>query len=192
MHSDDRSTPEPANLDLVYEELLASRASLSPSRFPQQEFRDFKQKNRKALFEKDVMTSVIPVICGDVQYRNQQDVLFTELTPLTTEGAVRPKPDFFDGADLEDLDRKVRDKEDEESLYSLVIPTKHPSVPVAPNFYLEAKARSGGAHVAQRQACYDGAIGARATHALQNYGAEEPAFDGNAYTYSSTYHDGHA
>ncbi|KAL2264074.1 hypothetical protein VTK26DRAFT_2568 [Humicola hyalothermophila] len=27
-------------------------------------------------------------------------------------------------------------------------------------------------------------------HALQNYGAEEPAFDGNAYTYSSTYHSG--
>jgi hypothetical protein len=27
-------------------------------------------------------------------------------------------------------------------------------------------------------------------HALQNYGAEEPAFDGNAYTYSSTYHAG--
>jgi hypothetical protein len=27
-------------------------------------------------------------------------------------------------------------------------------------------------------------------HALQNYGAGEPAFDGNAYTYSSTYHAG--
>jgi hypothetical protein len=24
-------------------------------------------------------------------------------------------------------------------------------------------------------------------YALQNYGAEEPAFDGNTYTYSSTY-----
>ncbi|KAL2257991.1 hypothetical protein VTK26DRAFT_8878 [Humicola hyalothermophila] len=27
-------------------------------------------------------------------------------------------------------------------------------------------------------------------HALQNYGEEEPAFDGNTYTYSSTYYAG--
>jgi hypothetical protein len=27
-------------------------------------------------------------------------------------------------------------------------------------------------------------------HALQNYGEEEPTYDGNAYTYSSTYHAG--
>ncbi|KAK3372344.1 hypothetical protein B0H63DRAFT_484434 [Podospora didyma] len=32
--------------------------------------------------------------------------------------------------------------------------------------------------------------GARAMHALQNYGEEEPAYNGNAYTYSSTYHAG--
>lgn len=28
-------------------------------------------------------------------------------------------------------------------------------------------------------------------HALQNYGEEEPGFDGNTYSYSSTYHAGH-
>ena len=40
------------------------------------------------------------------------------------------------------------------------------------------------------QVCYDGAIGARAMHALQNYGQAEPIFDNKAYTMSSTYHDG--
>lgn len=33
--------------------------------------------------------------------------------------------------------------------------------PVAPNFYLEVKEPDGLAAMAQRQACYDGAIGAR-------------------------------
>ncbi|RYP49979.1 hypothetical protein DL768_004414 [Monosporascus sp. mg162] len=65
-----------------------------------------------------------------------------------------------------------------------------PSVPVAPNFFLEAKAPKGAANVLKRQACYNGAYGARAMHALQNYGEEELGFDGNAYTYSSTCHAG--
>lgn len=31
---------------------------------------------------------------------------------------------------------------------------------------------------------------ADAMHSLQNYGAHEPQYNGNAYSYSSTYHDG--
>ncbi|KAE8453668.1 hypothetical protein EG329_009179 [Mollisiaceae sp. DMI_Dod_QoI] len=62
--------------------------------------------------------------------------------------------------------------------------------PVAPNFFLEAKRPSGGADVAKRQACYDGAIEARAMHQLQSYGKDEPVYDGNAYTITTTYHAG--
>lgn len=80
--------------------------------------------------------------------------------------------------------------DEEGNLNKLIIPTKHASAPVAPNFFLETKAPSGGADVGLRQALHNGAIGARAIHTLQNYGAEEPPFDGNAYSYSSTYHDG--
>ncbi|KAH6628900.1 hypothetical protein F5144DRAFT_605010 [Chaetomium tenue] len=62
--------------------------------------------------------------------------------------------------------------------------------PVVPNFFLEVEDPEGGAIASKRRAGYDGAIGARAIHALQNYGADEPTFDGSAYTYSSTYHAG--
>lgn len=72
----------------------------------------------------------------------------------------------------------------------MIVPIKHTNVPVAPNFFLEAKAPRGGADVPRRQACYDGAYGARATHSLQSYGEDEPVYDGNAYSYSSTYHAG--
>jgi len=77
-------------------------------------------------------------------------------------------------------------------LNSLIIPSSTNAVrrPAAPSFFLEAKAPWGGADIAKRQAGLDGALGARAIHALQNYGTEEPVFDGNAYTYSSTYVDG--
>jgi hypothetical protein len=62
--------------------------------------------------------------------------------------------------------------------------------PAVPNWFLEIKGPNGIPAVATRQARYDGAIGARAIHSLQNYGEEEPVYDGNAYTYSSTYQTG--
>lgn len=37
---------------------------------------------------------------------------------------------------------------------------------------------------------YDGAVGARAMHKLQNYGADNPVYDNKAYSFSSSYHDG--
>jgi hypothetical protein len=109
---------------------------------------------------------------------------------MTGGPIVKAVPDFFDGARAGDIHTKIRNADEEGNLNKLIIPTKHASAPVAPNFFLETKAPRGGADVALRQALHDGAIGARAMHALQNYSAEEPTFDGNAYTYSSTYHAG--
>jgi hypothetical protein len=39
------------------------------------------------------------------------------------------------------------------------------------------------------QACYVGALGTRAMHALQGYEQAEPTYDKKAYTFSSAYHD---
>ncbi|KAK3311472.1 uncharacterized protein B0T15DRAFT_482486 [Chaetomium strumarium] len=110
-YPEDRSTPEPGNQ--VHQDLSSK-------------FRDFKRKDARATFENDVMATVVPIICGDVDIPSRQNVLFTELAPLT-------------------------------STYDEV----HASVPVAPNFFLEAKAPKGAADVLKRQACYDGAYGAR-------------------------------
>jgi hypothetical protein len=52
------------------------------------------------------------------------------------------------------------------------------------------KGTDGSASVAKRQACYDGALGARGLHSLQEYGKDEPEFDNNASTLTSIYHNG--
>ncbi|KAK9438321.1 uncharacterized protein VB005_09329 [Metarhizium brunneum] len=176
---------KPSNTEDARIRLEQSRASLSPSQFSEEQFEAFQKKNEDVVFESDVMADVIPIICGSCRIPSKQNVLFTELEPLTTSNAVRPKPDHFDGADLADLSVEVRN---DNEVRQRVIPTKHPSVPVAANFFIEAKGPDGNASVAQRQACYDGAYGARAMHTLQNYGKSQPEYDGNAYTYSSTYH----
>lgn len=52
------------------------------------------------------------------------------------------------------------------------MPTNHTRAPAAPNFFLGGG--RGVADMAGRQACYDGALGARAMHSLRNYGKKEP------------------
>ncbi|GJN78606.1 hypothetical protein PLIIFM63780_002115 [Purpureocillium lilacinum] len=178
---------KPNNVKDIQSELAKERASLSPSKFSDGAFEIFQRQNEDVVFESDVMATLVPRLCGTSDIHSKQNVLFTELEPITDDTAVKPKPDFFDGARLQDLSQELRK---DQYLRSTVIPTKHANVPVAPNVFLEAKAPSGGADVARRQACYDGAYGARAMHALQNYGETMPTYDNNAYTFSSTYHDG--
>jgi hypothetical protein len=68
--------------------------------------------------------------------------------------------------------------------------TIHARAPAVPNFFLAAKPPSGNVDVAKRQATLNGALGARAMYKLQSYAAGKPVYDGNAYTITSTYHDG--
>jgi hypothetical protein len=66
---------------------------------------------------------------------------------------------------------------------------------MAPNFFVEAKGHDGSIPVATCQACYDGALGARAMHFLQQFGTtgsnNSPAYyDNIAFTMTSAYHSG--
>ncbi|KAI1271437.1 hypothetical protein F5Y07DRAFT_404413 [Xylaria sp. FL0933] len=176
--------PKPQNIGELLVGLSASRASLSPSRFDESVFEDFQQKN-ESRSQGTVMRNVVPIIAGSADIPNEGHLPFTNLESLTNETTVKPVPDYFDGARMQDVLTQVR-----HDLNKTIIPTKHADVPVAPNFFLEAKAPRGGADVARRQACHDGAYGAHAMHSLQNYGKEEPVYVNNAYAFSSTYHAG--
>lgn len=113
------------------------------------------------------------------------DILFTNLGPLINDTLTAVKPDLYYGVRLEQLDRRVRDESN-----GHIIPSTHYDLPIAPNFFLAAKGPNGTAAVARRQACYDGALGARGMHSLQSYGEAEPVHDNNAYTITSIYSDG--
>lgn len=177
---------QPKNIKEMQTELALERASLSPSKFSEGAFERFQRSNEDAVFENDVMTTVVPVLCGSSNITNRQNVLFTELTPIIDEDTVKPKPDFFDGARLQGLDQKLRD---DQVFRANVIPTKHASVPVAVNFYMEAKGPDGSAAVVKTQACYGAVHGVRGMNVVQT-GHADPTYDGNAYTLSSTYHAG--
>ncbi|KAL8735398.1 MAG: hypothetical protein Q9166_000943 [cf. Caloplaca sp. 2 TL-2023] len=164
--------------------LAQPRSSLSPSRFTDERF---VQADVDAPKEKQVSESVIPIIegkIGDAKCRSG-GIPFTNPDPLT-DGTLKPgNPDIYYGARPEQLSRKVRD-----NLGGRIIPSTQQDLPMAPNFFLAAKGPDGSAAVARRQACYDGALGARGMHSLQSYQQDKPVYDNKACTMTSIYHDG--
>lgn len=165
--------------------LLVPRPSLSPSRFSDGAFNSIQEADADAKDEGDIMKHVILPIAGprDANYPSTSDVVFGNLEPLTDGTIVAPKPDIALGALPEQLHPSIRNE-----LQHHIIPSTATDRLLAPNFFVEAKGPSGSAVVMTRQARYDGAVGARAMHTLQNYGRDEAVYDGNAYTYSSTYY----
>lgn len=187
-YPDGRVPAKPNNWEEINRRLSQPRPSLSPSKFSEKSYEQFVQASADASKEKQVSTFVIPVIEGGVRDAKcvSGGIPLTNLDHLTDGSLVPGNPDIYYGARPEQLDRRVRDE-----LSGSIIPSTQDDLPMAPNFFLAAKGPDGSAAVAERQACYDGALGARGMHSLQSYGQEDPIFDNNAYTLSSIYHHGH-
>ncbi|OAA42933.1 hypothetical protein BBO_04848 [Beauveria brongniartii RCEF 3172] len=178
-------TPKPSNLEAIHEALAAPRASLSPTRVSHATFEHFETENDSALSESVVVADILPTVLGNAKIPCARNLHFTNLDSLTDGTTVNAVPDLYDGSHPVDINIAIR-----QELNKTIMPTSHDHAPAAPNFFLEAKPPSKGIDVAKRQACLDGALGARAMHSLQNYGEDKPIYDGNAYAYSSIYHSG--
>ena len=186
-YPDGRVLPKPDNLEEINEMLTKRRASLSPSQFSTENFEAFQEADEKVSKEIKATKTVIPILEGKVTDSKciEGDIAFNNLAPLTRETLTVAKPDLYIGARPEQLNRKIRDE-----LSGYIIPSTQHDLPIAPNFFLAAKGPNGTAAVARRQACYDGAFGARGMNSLQSYGEDEPVYDNNAYTITSIYSDG--
>ncbi|KAI5464423.1 hypothetical protein BGZ63DRAFT_421464 [Mariannaea sp. PMI_226] len=187
-YPDGQLPPEPDNLDEIIRELQQHRASLSPSRFSKSDFRKFRRADVQASKEIQVITDVLPIIEGDSKDSKfiGRQIPFTNLDHLTDGTIVSGNPDLYYGARPEQLDQAIR-----QELSGHVIPSTQQDLPIAPNFFVEVKGPNGSFNVASRQACYNGALGARNIHTLQSYGLSEPEYDNKAYALTSYYHGGH-
>jgi hypothetical protein len=186
-YSDGQRPAKPDNWEEIQARLREPRPSLSPSKFSEEAHDAFVQADADAAKEDQVKESVIPKFAGTA--RNSRAVsggiLFGNLDPLT-DGTLKPaKPDFYEGALPEQLDRQVR-----QELGGFIVPSSQDSLPMAPNFFLEAKGPDGTGAVAGRQALYNGALGERGIQSLQTYGQDAPTYDNNAHTISNVYSDG--
>ena len=144
------------------------------------------QGDYHAATESQVLYSVIPTIEGKIKDDRcvARNVLFTNLDPLTEDGLARAKPDIYYGARPEQVDRRVRDE-----LSGHIIPSQRDDLPVAPNFFLEAKHPNESLAVANRQANHNIVLGQRGMDSLLAYGQHQPALN-QADAITSTYHGG--
>lgn len=133
----------------------------------------------------DVWAHVMPTITGtrEANYSSVRNMAFGNLAPLTDGTIMAPRPDIYYGTISEQLDATVRNE-----LGHYIVPSTALDRLIAPNFFLESAGPEEPLAPTMQQARYDGAVGARAMHSLQNCGKSEPVYDGKAYTYSSTYY----
>ncbi|EGD93151.1 hypothetical protein TESG_00705 [Trichophyton tonsurans CBS 112818] len=183
-YPDGRLPAMPNNWDEINQKLAQPRPSLSPSKFSESEFRKFKRADTTASKEKLVATSIVPIIDGDISDPKcvGGDYPFGNLAPLTDGTLANVKLDHFFGARPEQLKPEIRNE-----LNNFIVPLTQDSLPITPNFFLEAKGPDGSPAVATRQACYNGTLGARGIHRLRSYKQDKPVFDNKAYTITSTY-----
>ncbi|EXJ84238.1 hypothetical protein A1O3_04905 [Capronia epimyces CBS 606.96] len=187
VYLDAHEFPKPANWTEIHQRLSQPRPSLSGSMFSEEEFLDFVARDESAKNEKMVKIRVIPIIEGRVKDWKcvAGENPFTNLDPLTAFTLAPGTPDTYYGARPEQLSLQVRDE-----LSNQIIPSPEVGLPMVPNFFLQVKGPNGTPAVAIRQACYNGALGARGLHSLQSYGQDHLPSDNNAYTITNTYLDG--
>jgi len=175
---------KPDNFDEWLERLRQPRES-KPTFHDQ--FLEFNRRFQRADDENRIMADVYPLIEGDLKqdawHHSRQDKLCTTWAPFTEIYRIAQlKPDVFDGirpSDYVQLGNKL-------SRYVLPATTVSPKLP---NFFGEFKGRDGTFRCVELQAMYDGAMGARAMHKVQNYGKDiaDEVYDNNAYTVTFTF-----
>jgi hypothetical protein len=125
-------------MDDIQNAMRAPRASLSPSRFTHADFQEFKRKVNRAGDEATARADIMSIIAGESrkQHYYASDRLFNHLEPLA-DGLPQPKPDLYDGAYPQQIDRSVR-----RDLGKHIVPCNNTSLPAAPNFFLEGKSEA--------------------------------------------------
>ncbi|KAJ0413215.1 hypothetical protein BJY00DRAFT_306469 [Aspergillus carlsbadensis] len=188
-YPDGTKPSKPKNLGEIRERLQVPR----PLADSDAEYEEFNELNKNAASEQLVITEILPRLKGkrkDGSITAGGGQLFNNLADLTNGTLVQAKPDIYHGARPSQLNCKIR-----EDLSKMIIPSRQTNLLITPNFFVEAKGHDGSSAAVERRACYAAALGARAMHALQQYGHESCSnkpryYDNNAYTFAATFHAG--
>lgn len=173
---------KPENLDQILEKIMKLRPELSPSSFSDDDFKAFLKISDNAFSETQVASTVFPIIAGSASIPHSENIGFTNLNDLIKVSLTTAFPDFYDGNQPGDINEIIRKR-----LSKYIMPSKHKNAPCLPSFFAELKGPSGHLNVAKRQACYDGALGARGIQNLRSFIDPKTAYDNCAYTISSYY-----
>lgn len=187
-YPDGQMTPEPGNMHAIRAALERPRASPSAPALSDTDFHKFCRANRLAKTARQVISTIVPTLEGEIVDRKcvAGGIPLNNFDHLTNGTLAVGSPDFYYGARPEQLAMDIR-----KQLGGHIVPSTQHDLPILPNFFLQAKGSNASMEVALRQACYNGALGARAMHTLlQSYGQSVPRYDNKAYVLTSSYLSG--
>ena len=178
-YPDGRRRPRPANWESLKELLYISRPPNTPPLI-EEDFCDFEANDECISDEAEVVETLLPIISGEKSAQRccPKKRSFTNFVPLLKDEHLSiPQPDVYYGSAPHMLQKQVRAE-----LSGFIVPCKKDTHPMLPNFFIEAKGPEGHSLTSRLQACYAGAVGARAMHHLRTYINGEENFDDEAYT----------
>ncbi|KAI4096025.1 MAG: hypothetical protein LQ344_001259 [Seirophora lacunosa] len=173
---------EPENSAAIQTRLARRRDSLSSSRFPDVDFKEFRKANKDAASEDGVKMNAFRTIAGTAAIPHQGDKLFNNLVDFPGGEITVAKPDWYDGSDPTELRKELR-----KTLSGYIEPSTNDSLPMLPNFFTEVKGPDGSLRVVLSQALQDASLGARGILAIRGYIDPSTQYDNNAYTIAATY-----
>ncbi len=101
---------EARNTDGIRQYLTQSRSSLSPSRWSESEFKQFKREDLRAGSESRVMINVVPLIARfkDRRYNTTGDIPLNNMEKFHPN-VTTPKPGLYYGASPSQVDSRIQD-----------------------------------------------------------------------------------
>ena len=182
------SDSPPLNEQEIRERLEVPRASLSPSRFPDEDVRAFQKELRHSrTTESGLQEAATRMLVGGYRFNGLHNLRFNNmLPPVPATNTTNPQPDYYLGAPANTVPQDIRD-----NLQRQIEPSLKRHCPLLPNYFIEYKPPSGNGDVAERQVTWDGCHGARALQEYQSYGLAKPVIDNVARTFSVTVNGDH-
>jgi hypothetical protein len=197
---DTEAESDPKNFAEIRRALRKRRSPVTNKRHSEHEFRRHRSSSSLMPEHIDICRRLLPVLMADhrssdhINHSDNYEVQnwhhqfsFDNLKPLTDHTILPPSQATYQGIRFEQLEHPVMK---EIGQYISPCGGMEPSLPF---FCVETVGAKHSALVAMYKACYDGAVSARAKHALYQYIAPEESelYDNKAYVITCTYVEGH-
>lgn len=132
------------------------------------------------------MVNVFPAIRGGLRYLAAVSRISPNLADLSDDDKlIIPKPDYMEGCEMFHANMRLC-----AVLSPYIVTANVEEAPFAPNFFTKILGNLDSLEAAEKQARYDGALGARGIHMMLNLEKATEVFDGKAYTVTFIYYAG--
>ena len=177
---------EPANLQDWMNAIEKDHSCLASGAAIPAAHRRFRWAVHMSSLKEEVMMDVFPAIRGELRYLRSVNRISPYMADLSDDDKrIIPRPDYMEGCQIGHANMRLR-----EVLSPFIVFAEVEEAPFSSNFFTKVLGNSDTIDDAEKQARFDGALGARGIRMMLNIGKATEVFDGKAYTVTFIYFHG--